>query len=47
VVPADPAEIAPGTVVRLDRRAIAAVAQENEEPEDGTEPDEPITSGES
>jgi preprotein translocase subunit YajC len=40
-------EIAPGTVVRLDRRAIAAVAQENEEPEDRTEPDEPITSGES
>jgi len=31
-------EIAPGTIVRLDRRAVAAVVSE---PETGAEPEEP------
>ena len=35
-------EIAPGTVVRLDRRAVAAVAAQEEEPEDVAE--EPVAS---
>ena len=41
-------EIAPGTIVRLDRRAVAAVLQEPE-PEDEieAEPDDPASTGES
>jgi preprotein translocase subunit YajC len=41
-------EIAPGTIVRLDRRAVAAVLQEPE-PEDEieAEPDDPASPGES
>jgi preprotein translocase subunit YajC len=35
-------EIARGTIVRLDRRAVAAVVSEEEELED--EPDEPVPS---
>ena len=35
-------EIAPGTVARLDRRAVAAVAAQEEEPEDVAE--EPVAS---
>jgi len=35
-------EIAPGTVARLDRRAVAAVAAPQEEPEDVAE--EPVAS---
>ena len=41
-------EIAPGTIIRLDRRAVAAVLQEPE-PEDEieAEPDDPASPGES
>ena len=41
-------EIAPGTIIRLDRRAVAAVLQEPE-PEDEieAEPDDPASTGES
>jgi preprotein translocase subunit YajC len=41
-------EIAPGTVIRLDRRAVAAVAQEPEpEAEIEAETESPVSSGES
>jgi preprotein translocase subunit YajC len=41
-------EIAPGTVVRLDRRAVAAIVQEPEaEAEIEAEPDDPASRGES
>jgi preprotein translocase subunit YajC len=41
-------EIAPGTIVRLDRRAVAAVLQEPEaEAEIEAEPDDPASPGES
>jgi preprotein translocase subunit YajC len=41
-------EIAPGTIVRLDRRAVAGVAHEAEpETESEAEPDDPASSGES
>jgi preprotein translocase subunit YajC len=41
-------EIAPGTVIRLDRRAVATIVQEPE-PEEETEadPDDPSSGGES
>ena len=39
-------EIAPGTVVRLDRRAVAAVAQEPEAAEE-TDSESPVAPGES
>ena len=43
-------EIAPGTIIRLDRRAVASVVQEETEP-DGEEieavPDDPASPGES
>jgi preprotein translocase subunit YajC len=44
-------EIAPGTTVRLDRRAIAAIEQEEPEQETApaaeTEPPSPVSTGES
>ncbi|MDX6507872.1 MAG: preprotein translocase subunit YajC [Gaiellaceae bacterium] len=41
-------EIAPGTTVRLDRRAVAAVAQESEpEPEIEAEQQSPVSGNES
>jgi preprotein translocase subunit YajC len=41
-------EIAPGTIVRLDRRAVAGVAQEPEPAgETEEEPDDPASPGES
>ena len=41
-------EIAPGTVIKLDRRAVATVVQEPEpETEIEPEPDDPASSGES
>ena len=41
-------EIAPGTVIKLDRRAVATVVQEPEpEAEIEPEPDDPASSGES
>ena len=41
-------EIAPGTIIRLDRRAVATVVQEPEpEPEIEAEPDDPTSPGES
>lgn len=41
-------EIAPGTIVRLDRRAVAAVVQEPEpEAEIEAVPDDPASTGES
>jgi len=43
-------EIAPGTIVRLDRRAVAAVAQEEIEPEEEENeavPEDPASPGES
>jgi preprotein translocase subunit YajC len=41
-------EIAPGTVIKLDRRAVATVVQEPEpEAEIEAEPDDPTSSGES
>jgi preprotein translocase subunit YajC len=43
-------EIAPGTVIRLDRRAVASVLQEEIEPEEEeneAEPDDPASGGES
>ena len=36
-------ELAPGTVARLDRRAVAAVVAQ-EEPEQGALPEEPVSS---
>jgi preprotein translocase subunit YajC len=41
-------EIAPGTIVRLDRRAVATIVQEPEaEAEIEAEPDDPASRGES
>jgi preprotein translocase subunit YajC len=41
-------EIAPGTIVRLDRRAVAAVAQESApEPEIEAEAESPVSTNES
>ena len=41
-------EIAPGTIIRLDRRAVATVVQEPElEPEIEAEADDPASAGES
>jgi preprotein translocase subunit YajC len=41
-------EIAPGTIIRLDRRAVATVVQEPEpEPEIEAEPGDPASPGES
>jgi preprotein translocase subunit YajC len=43
-------EIAPGTVIQLDRRAVASVLQEEIEPEEEeneAEPDDPASGGES
>jgi preprotein translocase subunit YajC len=41
-------EIAPGTIIRLDRRAVATVVQEPEpEPEIEAEADDPASRGES
>ena len=41
-------EIAPGTMIRLDRRAVATVVQEPElEPEIEAEADDPASAGES
>ena len=41
-------EIAPGTIIRLDRRAVATVVQEPElEPENEAEADDPASAGES
>jgi preprotein translocase subunit YajC len=43
-------EIAPGTVIRLDRRAVASVLREEIEPEEeenDAEPDDPASGGES
>ena len=41
-------EIAPGTIIRLDRRAVATVVQEPEpEPEIDAEPGDPASPGES
>jgi preprotein translocase subunit YajC len=41
-------EIAPGTIIRLDRRAVATIVQEPElEPEIETDADDPASSGES
>ena len=39
-------EIAPGTIIRLDRRAVATVVEEPE-PEIEPEADDPVSSGES
>ncbi len=39
-------EIAPGTIVRLDRRAVAGSAEESE-PEGETEAESPVSTGES
>jgi len=39
-------EIAPGTIVRLDRRAVAGIAEESE-PEGETEAESPVSTGES
>ena len=39
-------EIAPGTIVRLDRRAVAGGAEESE-PEGETEAESPVSTGES
>jgi preprotein translocase subunit YajC len=40
-------EIAPGTIVRLDRRAVAVVAEPEPDEEIEAEPDETPSSGES
>ena len=41
-------EIAPGTIIRLDRRAVATIVQEPEpEPEIEAEPGDPASPGES